>query len=234
MSLFAPPPRLLAQLSPTVLADTGAAQDVDPVLVLALGTIAFFCLAFTLSLWALKRTGVPVYSAAPWIVRMAIAMLQLKDGERFCDLGCGLGRVLRSARRAARVEATGYELNPFAILYLWALNITDFGIRVKWRDFRQADLSRFDAVYLYLIPKALPGLADQLERQLKPGARIVSVDFPIPGWQAKEEKEQGQKIWLYVMGEHRAAQAAAPTAASGEVEASSGDGQTAGPSALPS
>lgn len=185
-------------------------EDIDPVLILTLGAIAFFCLAFTLSLWALWRTGVPVYSAAPWIVRMAIDMLQLKNGERFCDLGCGLGRVLRSARRAAKVKATGYELNPFAILYLRALSITDFGIRVKWRDFRKADLSEFDAVYLYLIPKILPDLAEQLERQLKPGARVVSVDFPIPGWQAKEEKEQGQKIWLYVIGEHRLEGAMSP------------------------
>ncbi|MDR0965082.1 MAG: class I SAM-dependent methyltransferase [Myxococcales bacterium] len=180
-------------------------EGVDPVLVLFMGSGIAFTLALCLSLWALKRTGVPVYSATPWIVRIALDMLQLEDGERFCDLGCGLGRVLRAARRRAKVTATGYELNPFAILYLWALGITDFGIRVKCRDFRQADLSQFDAVYLYLLPKVMPALAEQLERQLKPGARVVSVDFPFPDWTAKEEREHGHKVWLYVMGEHRGA-----------------------------
>ncbi|MBR2978604.1 MAG: class I SAM-dependent methyltransferase [Myxococcaceae bacterium] len=193
-------PNAIFALPPLAAALT---HDIDPVFVLTMATIACFGLAFALSLWALRRTGVPVYSAAPWIVRMAIETLNLKDGERFCDLGCGTGRVLRSARRAAKVQATGYELNPFAILYLWALSITDWNVRVRWRDFRKVDLSGFDAVYLYLIPKVLPDLAEQLEKQLRPGARVVSVDFPIPGWKAKEEKERGQKIWLYVMGEHK-------------------------------
>ena len=193
-------PNAISALAPLA---TALPHDIDPVFVLTMATIACFGLAFALSLWALRRTGVPVYSAAPWIVRMAIESLDLKDGERFCDLGCGTGRVLRSARRAAKVQATGYELNPFAILYLWALSITDWNVRVRWRDFRKVDLSGFDAVYLYLIPKVLPDLAEQLEKQLRPGARVVSVDFPIPGWKAKEEKERGQKIWLYVMGEHK-------------------------------
>ena len=130
-------PNAIFALPPLAAALT---HDIDPVFVLTMATIACFGLAFALSLWALRRTGVPVYSAAPWIVRMAIETLNLKDGERFCDLGCGTGRVLRSARRAAKVQATGYELNPFAILYLWALSITDWNVRVRWRDFRRLPL----------------------------------------------------------------------------------------------
>ena len=137
------------------------AASVDAVFVLLVAAIAAFTTALVLALWALRRTGVPVYSAAPWTVRTAVGMLALKDGERFCDLGCGLGRVLRSARRAANVRATGFELNPFAIIYLWAVDIFDWKVRVRWRDFRKADLSEIDAVYLYLIPKVLPELAEQ-------------------------------------------------------------------------
>lgn len=181
------------------------AASVDAVFVLLVAAIAAFTMALVLALWALRRTGVPVYSAAPWTVRTAVGMLALKDGERFCDLGCGLGRVLRSARRAANVRATGFELNPFAIIYLWAVDIFDWKVRVRWRDFRKADLSEFDAVYLYLIPKVLPELAEQLERQLRPGTRVVSVDFELPGWTPVKTQEYGQKIWLYVMGEHRQA-----------------------------
>ena len=191
------------------------AASVDAVFVLLIAAMAAFTLALALALWALKHTGVPVYSAAPWTVRTAVGMLALKDGERFCDLGCGLGRVLRSARRAADVRATGFELNPFAILYLWAVDIFDWKVRVRWRDFRKADLSEFDAVYLYLIPKVLPELAAQLESQLKPGTRVVSVDFELPGWTAVKTQEHGQKIWLYVVGEHRHAKPADETEAAG-------------------
>ena len=174
----------------------------DPLLVILIGAAVGFTIAFIMAIWTLKRTGVPVYSAAPWTVRMAMTLLDLKAGERFCDLCCGLGRTLRSARRKADVIAVGYELNPFAILYLWALGITDWKIHIRLRDFRKADLSEFDAVYLYLVPHVLPGLAEQLEKQLKPGTRVVSVDLPMPGWKSVNSMEQGQKVWLYIMGRH--------------------------------
>lgn len=184
--------------------------SLDSTLIVLVAACVAFTAAFVLALWALKRTGVPVYSAAPWTVKNAIDLLALKDGERFCDLGCGLGRPLRSARRHADVTAVGYELNPFAVLFLWAMGVTDWRVHVRWRDFRNADLSSFDAVYLYLVPHVLPTLAQQLERQLKPGTRVVSVDFPIPGWKSVDSRERGQKAWLYVMGRHLLAEGEAP------------------------
>ena len=67
-------------------------------------------------------------------------MLGLRDGERFCDLGCRSGRVLRAARAQSDVEAWGYELNPFA--FAWASLRADRRTPVHWADFRRADLGR--------------------------------------------------------------------------------------------
>ena len=106
-----------------------------------------------LSLSALKRTRVPVRTASEDAVQAALSMLGLRDGERFCDLGCRSGRVLRAARARSDVEAWGYELNPFA--FAWASLRADRRTRVRWADFRRADLGPVDAAFAYLMPGAM-------------------------------------------------------------------------------
>jgi SAM-dependent methyltransferase len=171
--------------------------------------VALFALAFAallLSLRALAVTGVPVRASSSEAVEAALDLLALADGESFCDLGCGTGGTLRAARRRAWVRAIGYELNPFAFTLAALRNLFDLGTRVRLRDFRRARLDRIDAVYAYLMPRAMPEVGDLLEAELRPGARFVSVDFPVPGWKPKAVREVGplrQPIYLYVLGENR-------------------------------
>jgi SAM-dependent methyltransferase len=176
--------------------------------------LVLFALAFvglTLSLRALAVTGVPVRASDPEAVAAALDLLALKDGERFADLGCGTGGVLRAARRRARVRAVGWELNPFAFGLARARNLLDGGVRVRLGDFRRAPpgaLEGLDAVYAYLMPRALAEVGQQLESQLRDGARFVVIDFPVPGWTPAAVREVGrlrQPVRLYVVGRHRGA-----------------------------
>jgi SAM-dependent methyltransferase len=155
-----------------------------------------------LSLRALAVTGVPVYASEPAAMQAAFELLALKPGEKFADLGAGHGGVLKAVRRFADVEATGFELNPSALMVAAWKNRGDKKVRMDWRDSRRAELREFDAVYLYMLPLQMHAWAEKL-KQLKPGARIVSVDFELPGWKAVEKREVGrlhQPIWLYVVG----------------------------------
>jgi len=75
-------------------------------MVLALfSAVALVMALFLLSLHALSKTGVPVRATPPEAVQAALDLLALKDGERFADLGCAFGQVLRAARARADVEA---------------------------------------------------------------------------------------------------------------------------------
>jgi hypothetical protein len=46
-----------------------------------------------------------------------------------------------------------------------------------------ADLTNTTVVFLFQIPYALPRIKKLLESQLSPGARVISNDFKIPGWE---------------------------------------------------
>jgi SAM-dependent methyltransferase len=157
-----------------------------------------------LALRALVSTGVPVRACSDASIAAAMELLRLQPGETFVDLGCGDGRVLRAARAAADVQAVGYELNPYAALKSWWRG--DRKTRVRMVDFRYAELGQADAAFAYLMPHAMAPLAMQLEAQLKPGARVVVIDFACPDWTPSARRETGplrEPVLLYVMGQQR-------------------------------
>ena len=99
------------------------------------------------------------------------------------DLGCGDGRVLRAACRRYGVRAVGYEVNPMAFLVARFLSYREKRIEVKLKNFWREDLGDARIVFCYLFPDVMKKLARKLEKELRPGARVVSCNFPVPGWQ---------------------------------------------------
>ena len=102
-------------------------------------------------------------------------------GQLLVDLGCGDGRVLRAASRRYGVKAVGYELNPMAYLRARLQCLGRPGIRVVRRNFWRADLSRADVVFCYLFPDVMARMAEKIRTGAKPGAVVVSCNFPVPG-----------------------------------------------------
>lgn len=174
-------------------------------MVLALfSAVALMMALFLLSLHALSKTGVPVRATPPEAVQAALDLLALKDGERFADLGCAFGQVLRAARARADVEARGWELNPFAAAV--AFLRSDRRTKVRFGDFLGAPTRELDAVYFYLMPRFLERHQGWLEQAFAPGTRVVAIDFPVPGWKSVDRREVGplrQPVHLYVIGRHR-------------------------------
>jgi hypothetical protein len=131
-------------------------------------------------------------------VEVMLDMASLRQGARIADLGSGDGRILIAcARRGMRAE--GYEINPILVFRSrWAIQkagFRNFAV-VHWKSFWRADLAPFDAIFVYGIPYIMDGLRNKLERELRPGAKIVSNVFPFPGWEPVEKQEK-EKIYLY-------------------------------------
>ncbi|MFN7134404.1 MAG: SAM-dependent methyltransferase [Myxococcales bacterium] len=167
---------------------------------------AVITLLLLASLRALAITRVPVVSASEPVVDAALELLALKDGETFCEIGCGWGGVVKRARTKADVKAVGYELNPSVALVAALRNLPDANVRIRMSDARRSDFGGADAVYAFLMPHAMQELAEALETRLRPGARVLSVDFPIPDWTPVAQKRaggEGQQVYLYVIGRHR-------------------------------
>ena len=116
------------------------------------------------------------------VVEEMLTLARLVPGEVLYDLGSGDGRiVIAAAEDGAR--AIGYEINPQLVERSRA-DIERLGLQdraeIRADNLFQADLSQADVVTLYLSPAMNRRLIPQFEA-MKPGARIVSHDFNIPG-----------------------------------------------------
>ena len=134
---------------------------------------------------------VPVLSGLPWRptqlarARRALALAGLRRGETLYDLGAGDGRVLLLAAREFGARAVGVEISPLHCLAA-RLSARWRGlspqVAVRCADFNRVDLSGADVVYLYMTAGPAERLRPHLERQLRPGARVVAVSFAFAGW----------------------------------------------------
>jgi predicted RNA methylase len=133
--------------------------------------------------------GEPYELTPDEVVLEKLRLLDLKDGELLFDLGCGDARSLIAASKMAKVTCVGYEILPVALKAaaenLKKVNTPD-SIEIREEDFFDADISKVDALILYLTRNMLGKISLKLENELPVGARIVTHDFDIPAWEADE------------------------------------------------
>jgi ubiquinone/menaquinone biosynthesis C-methylase UbiE len=121
-----------------------------------------------------------------------LEMAALKPGETLYDLGCGDGRILIAAAARYKVKGVGVEISK-ALADTAAEKVKKAGLQdqvtILHADFMKTDLSAANVVTLYLATSANDTLRPNLERYLKPMTRVVSYDYPIPGWKPIETAE---------------------------------------------
>ena len=146
-------------------------------------------------------------SGAPWVptwkrdIDRLSRLLELKDGAKFYELGCGDGRVCLELARRHKIFAVGIELS---ILQWLIANLRRFFSQAHQTKFIlgnifSRDYSEADAVYLFLLPETYEKIRLKLEKELKPGARVVTYVWPIDGWQPirVDECRGAAKLFLY-------------------------------------
>ena len=117
------------------------------------------------------------------IVRRMLHLASLRPGEIIFDLGAGDGRVLIEAVRHFRGKAVGVEIDPERISRARErLGATGIQAELIEGDLLQVDLSSADVISIYLSDSVNAKLAPKLKRELKKGARIVSLDYTLPKW----------------------------------------------------
>lgn len=113
-------------------------------------------------------------------VEAALDLAEVGPGDRVADLGCGDGHVLvRAAERGAKV--VGVETDPdLAQQARDALEAAGLDGEVIEGDLFELPLDDLDVVFTYLSPVTLQQLVPRLAAAAA-GARLVTVDFPVPG-----------------------------------------------------
>ncbi len=150
----------------------------------------------------------PILWGAPWIpssLHLAARMLELaevKPGQRVVDLGAGDGRIVILAARKYRAMAIGVEIDPLRAL-IANLGILLLGVRsrakVQWGDLRRFSVAGADAVVLVLLQGTNQSIKDNLQKTLRPGAKVVSHTYSMSGWTPVALDER-HGIFVYEIG----------------------------------
>jgi len=148
------------------------------------------------------------YVASPVrVVDLMLDIAKVKPGEVVIDLGCGDGRILVAADEKYKAKAVGVEISPKLVAEarerISKQGLTAEQAQVIQGDLLKADLNGADVVTIYLATEVNSQLRPRLEKYLKPGARVVSHDFPVPGWKpTRIDRTDGRPehaIYLYEM-----------------------------------
>jgi SAM-dependent methyltransferase len=144
--------------------------------------------------WALAFLILPSQSRAPDVYfastrqPVADAMLALAGvdaNDVVYDLGSGDGRIVIIAAQKYRARGVGIEIDPKLVALSRQL-AREGGVedRVTFveADMFTADISAATVVTLYLSTTINADLEPKLRRELRPGSRIVSQQFPIGRW----------------------------------------------------
>jgi SAM-dependent methyltransferase len=155
----------------------------------------------------LASAAYAAWQGAPWVptwkrdLKRIDKLLCLQPGEKFVELGCGNARVCRHLKHAQpQADVVGVELSLLQYGIGWLQNLlVRSGVRMKLENVFVHDLSVYDAVYLFLMPETYQKIAPKLERELKPGSRVVCYVWPIPGWEPTyiDELAGAPKLYYY-------------------------------------
>lgn len=119
------------------------------------------------------------------VVEEMLRAAKVKAGETVYDLGSGDGRVVITAAQKFGAKAVGVEIGPKEVKLsrekIAQAKLED-RVRIIEEDMMKVDLSAADVVTIYLLTSSNDLLRPHLEKHLRPGARVISHDYPIRGW----------------------------------------------------
>jgi predicted O-methyltransferase YrrM len=131
----------------------------------------------------------PFVPTPPEVVSKMLDMAQAGKDSVIYDIGCGDGRIVVAAARKYGAHGVGIDIDPVRIKESKA-NAKTAGVEklVKFieADATKTDISPATIVTLYLLPESNELLRPKFERELKPGTLVVTHNYIVPGWEAKE------------------------------------------------
>jgi len=145
------------------------------------------------------------------LVETMLDVAQVKPTDVVYDLGSGDGRIVITAAQKYGARGVGVELQA-QLCATARRNIRLAGVEdrvtIVQASAMHVDLSPATVVTMYLLTSSNEKLRPNLERYLKPGARVISNDYPIHGWNATRLKlvragAAEHKIYIYEIGHQK-------------------------------
>jgi len=141
------------------------------------------------------------------VVQRMLEIAKVGPDDLVYDLGSGDGRIVIMAAQKFGARAVGVELDP-DLFKQSSERVKELGLEEKvtilHENMFRVNVRRATVVTLYLLTSVNERLRPQLEKQLRSGARVVSHDFRMPGWEPEKNEEViskngvSHKVFLYV------------------------------------
>jgi len=128
---------------------------------------------------------VPFVASTPEVIDRMLEMARVKPGDVIYDIGSGDGAIVIRAAKKYGVRGVGIEIDQDLVLKARSNAFrekVEHLVEFRAQDAFKVDISPATVVTLYMLPEFNAKLRPILEKQLKPGSRVVSHDYPIEGW----------------------------------------------------
>ena len=147
------------------------------------------------------------------VVRRALELAGVREDDVVYDLGSGDGRFVLTAAKEFNSKAIGVEIRRSLVeetLRRVRKEKLEEQVQIIHDDMFKVNLSDATVVTSYQLKSINMALKPMLEDQLKPGTRVIAIDFPIQGWKPVfVEKVKGgwhnkryYTIYVYVIKPH--------------------------------
>jgi hypothetical protein len=133
----------------------------------------------------------PTKDAGPYVPSpqsVVADMLRYADvgaNDFLIDLGSGDGRIVLTAAKVFGARGFGVDIKEELVKRAnEAAQQEGLADRVRFvkQDLFETDISQASVVTMYLLPDTVNMLKEKFLKELRPGTRIVSHDYPLTGW----------------------------------------------------
>lgn len=137
-----------------------------------------------------KPAAQPV-NAGPYVPSPDSVVVQMLDmaavgpDDVLIDMGSGDGRIVLTAAKLRGARGVGIEIQDKLVALSKEAALRE-GVAERARFVKQdlftTDVSEATVVTIYLLPHTVNMLEEKLRRELRPGTRVLTHDYPISGW----------------------------------------------------
>jgi ribosomal protein L11 methylase PrmA len=137
------------------------------------------------------------------VVDAMLQVAKVTKNDVVYDLGTGDGRIPVTAAKTYGARGVGIDIDPQRIKEanenVQRNNVGD-RVRIIQADLFETDISEATVVTLYLLPSLNQKLLPKLNKELKPGTRIVSHAFDMGDKKPTQELDvNGRKVYMWTI-----------------------------------
>ncbi len=168
-----------------------------------LGILGVAFLLLLMSFVVLLVVRVPFVRTPRGSIQALVAAKVIASEDLVFDLGAGDGKFLHELVSATGCRAEGFEISPF----FWFLGECRAAFSRRWKmhlqNFLNIDLSEPTVIFTFLAPAGIPGLAQKLQTETRPGQTIISYGFQLPGFTPTQiidpqpDRPSASKFYVY-------------------------------------